>query len=325
MPRIVLCYPVESRHIAQIEAAAPDWEVIDAGQERIAAELLGADIFCGHPKVSVDWPAVVAAGRLKWIQSSAAGLDHLLVPSVVESDVVVTSASGVLADQVAEHALAMTLAWLRSLPRFQQAQHEREYIRRPTRDLHEKCVVIVGFGGVGMRIAEVFSAFRTHRIAVDLFPECREGLVEEVVHVDRLHDVLPQADVLILSAPLTPYSRGMIGAAELALLKPDCLFVNVGRGSLVVQSDLIAALQSSSLAGACLDVADPEPPEPDSPLWGMENVLLTPHVAGQSGRRIDQMTDFFCTNLRNYFSGAPLVNLVDKQLGFPRPVSTAEC
>src|SRR5262245_3210707 len=107
--RIVLCYPVESRHVAQIQAAAPDAEVVDAGQERVARELLEADLFCGHAKVSVDWDAVVAGGRLQWIQSSAAGLDHCLTPSVVASDILVTSASGVLADQVAEQSLALAL------------------------------------------------------------------------------------------------------------------------------------------------------------------------------------------------------------------------
>src|SRR5207253_170509 len=106
-PRIVLCYPVEARHVAQISGAAPGAQVIDAGQERVAAELLDADIFCGHPKVPVSWDEVGRRQRLRWIQSSAAGLDHVLVPTVVESDIVVTSASGVLANQVADHAIAL--------------------------------------------------------------------------------------------------------------------------------------------------------------------------------------------------------------------------
>ena len=116
-PRIVLCYPVEARHIERIAAAMPGADVVDAGQERIAEELLAADIFCGHAKVPVDWDAVVRQGRLRWIQSSAAGMDHCLVPSVVASDIAVTSASGVLADQVAEHTIALITAWCRGLPR----------------------------------------------------------------------------------------------------------------------------------------------------------------------------------------------------------------
>src|SRR5438094_6168497 len=116
--RIVLCYPIEPRHLEQIRAAAPGHEVIDAGQERIAAELPSADIFCGHAKVPVPWPEVVRGGRLKWIQSSAAGLDHCLVPEVIASNILVTSASGLFADQVAEQTLALLLGLLRGLPTF---------------------------------------------------------------------------------------------------------------------------------------------------------------------------------------------------------------
>ncbi len=132
--RIVLCYPVESQHIARIAAAAPKDEIVDAGQERIAEELFRADIFCGHAKVPVDWDGVIKQGRLRWIQSSAAGMDHCLVPSVIASDVVVTSASGVLANQVGEHTIALMMGWLRSLPVYFLAQQKKEFIRRPTRD-----------------------------------------------------------------------------------------------------------------------------------------------------------------------------------------------
>src|ERR1700733_1317883 len=116
--RIVLCYPVEPRHITQIQTAAPQAEICDAGQEHVAQELFNCDLFCAHPKVPVDWDGVVRQGRLKWIQSSAAGLDHLLVPSVVDSPIIVTSASGVLSDQVAEHTVALVTGLLRGLPTF---------------------------------------------------------------------------------------------------------------------------------------------------------------------------------------------------------------
>src|SRR5438874_6003209 len=133
--RIVLCFPIEPRHLQQIRATSPGHEVVDAGQERIATEILAADIFCGHAKVPVPWPEVVRRGRLKWIQSSAAGLDHCLTTDTVTSDIVVTSASGLFADPVAEQTLALTLGLLRALPTFFRAQQKREFIRRPTRDL----------------------------------------------------------------------------------------------------------------------------------------------------------------------------------------------
>ena len=124
--KIVLCYPVEPRHVEQIAAAMPEAEVVDAGQERIAEELYDADIYCGHAKVPVDWDAVVRQGRLQWIQSSAAGMDHCLTPPVVASEIPVSSASGVLADQVGEHTIALLTAWHRSLPTFFRAQQLKE-------------------------------------------------------------------------------------------------------------------------------------------------------------------------------------------------------
>jgi phosphoglycerate dehydrogenase-like enzyme len=315
--RIVLCYPVEPRHVEQISAAAPRAELVDAGQERIAQEILAADVFCGHAKVPLDWDRVARGGRLRWIQSSAAGLDHCLVPSVVASDITITSASGVLADQVSEHALALVLALTRSLPVFFRAQQAREFIRRPTRDLHRATVGIVGLGGVGRRLAEVLAPFQTRILATDMFPVDKPPHVESLWPAERLDDLLGEVEIVFLCAPLTARTRGMIDAGRLAKLRPGSLLINVARGPLVIEADLVEALKSGRLAGAGLDVTEQEPLPRASKLWDLPNAIITPHVGGQSQRRMDQMTDFFCANLRRYLAGQPLANLVDKQLGFP--------
>jgi D-3-phosphoglycerate dehydrogenase len=315
--RIVLCYPLENAHLAQIRAMAPHAEVVDAGQERIAEELLKADVFCGHAKVPVPWDETVRRGRLKWIQSSAAGMDHCLVPSVVASDILVTSASGVLADQVAEHTLALILALCRNLPTFLQAQKSREFVRRPTRDLHRSTVGIVGLGGVGRRLAEVLAPLRTRIIATDMFPIDKPPHVAELWPAERLDDVLRQSDIVVLCVPLNDQTRGMIDARKLALMKSNALLINVARGPLVVESDLVEAIQRGRIAGAGLDVTEVEPLPPSSKLWDLPTVVITPHVGGQSARRAQNMTDFFCENLRRYLAGEPLLNVVDKRLGFP--------
>ena len=317
--RIVLCYPVEPRHVAEIAAVAPAAELVDAGQERVAEELLRADIFCGHAKVPVPWDDVVARGRLRWIQSSAAGLDHCLVPSVVGSSIIVTSASGVLADQVAEHALGLAIACTRRLQLFLDQQARREFVRRPTRDLTGATVGIVGFGGVGRRLAAVLAPLRVRILATDWFPVRRPAGVEFLGPPSALPDVLAAADVLFLCAPLTEHTRGMIDAAALARMKPGAILVNVARGPLVDEAALAAALASGRLDAAALDVTPQEPPPPDSPLWTAPRLIITPHVGGQSGRRIDAMTEFFCDNLGRYLRGEALRNLVDKRLGFPEP------
>ncbi len=319
--RIVLCYPIEPRHLAQIQAAAPGHEVVDSRQERIATELLEADIFCGHAKVPVPWPEVVRRGRLKWIQSSAAGLDHCLTPETIASDIVVTSASGLFADQVAEQTLALLLGLLRGLPTFLWAQQQREFIRRPTRDLTGATVGIVGLGGNGTRLAEVLAAFRMRTIATDMFTDSRPPQVAELRHADQLDWLLAESDVVILCVPLNSQTQGMIAAPQLARMKPGAILINVARGPVVVERDLVAALQSGQLGGAGLDVTEVEPLPAESPLWDLPNVIITPHVGAQSAKRADDTTNLICENLRRYFSGRPLLNLVDKRLGYPTPAA----
>jgi len=316
--RIVLCYPVEEQHLRRIAAVVPGAEVVDAGQERIAAELSEADVYCGHAKVPVDWDAVVRRGRLQWIQSSAAGMDHCLVPSVIESDIEVCSASGVLSDQVAEHAIALMTGWCRGLPTFFRAQQKKEFIRRPTRDLTGSTVGIVGLGGVGRRLAELLAGLRTRVLATDVFPVDKPNHVDALWPADRLEEMLAEVDFLVLSLPLNEMTRGMIDSAALGKMKRGAVLVNVARGQLVVESDLAAALETGHLAGAVLDVTEQEPLPESSRLWDLPGVIITPHVGGQSARRIDNMTELFCRNLRRWQAGEPLINrLSDKKLGFP--------
>lgn len=316
--RIVLCYPVEPKHIRQIQAVMPDAEVIDAGQKGIAEALFTADIFCGHAKVPVDWDGVVRQGRLRWIQSSAAGMDHCLVPSVVASDIAVTSASGLLADQVAEHTIALVTAWCRSLPTFFRAQQVKDFTRQPTRDLHRSTVGIAGFGGVGRRLARLLSVFRTRILTTDMFPLDKPDYVERLWPAERLGDLLAESDIVVLSLPLNPMTRGILDAKTLAKMKRGSLLANMARGPLLVTGDLVEALRGGRLAGAVMDVTDPEPLPPENPLWDMPNVIITPHVGGQSATRQDDVTRLFCENLRRWQQGESLVNyLSDKNLGFP--------
>jgi phosphoglycerate dehydrogenase-like enzyme len=315
--RIVLCYPVERRHVDQFASVAPHAVFVDAGQERIADEILDADLFIGHAKVPVPWEAVVRQGRLRWIQSSAAGLDHCLTPEVIDSEIIVTSASGLFADQVAEQTLALLLGLLRGLPVFFRAAQQREFIRRPTRDLHHTTVGIVGFGGNGRRIAEVLAPFKTRIIATDRFPLDKPAHVDQLWPAERLDDLLAVSDIVILCVPLNEQTRGLIHGESFAKMKPGAFLINVARGQNVVEADLVEALESGRLAGAGLDVTEVEPLAESSRLWDLANVILTPHVGAQSARRVDDTTNFACENLRRYLSGDPLLNLVDKRLGFP--------
>ena len=179
-------------------------------------------------------------------------------------------------------------------------------------------MLIVGFGGNGRRIAEVLRPFQVRMVATDMFPIDRPDYVDQLLPPERLGELLPQTDILLLSAPLTPITRGMIDRSVLNQLPKGTVLINVARGQLMIEADVVEALQSGQLWGAGLDVTPEEPLPPSSKLWEQQNLIITPHVGGQSRRRIDQMTDFFCENLRRYQAGQPLANLVDKELGFPR-------
>src|SRR5262245_34841110 len=319
--RIVLCYPLEPRHLEQIRGAAPGHDIVDAGQERIAREILEADIFCGHAKVPMPWPEVVRGGRLKWIQSSAAGLDHCLTPETIASEIVVTSASGLFADAVAEQTLALLFGLLRGLHTFFQQQRRHEFVRRPTQDLHGATVGIVGLGGNGTRIAQVLRPLRTRILATDMFVDQKPDCVDALWPADQLDRLLAESDVVILCVPLTAQTQGMMAAPQLGRMKKGAILINVARGPIVVEQDLIDALKSDHLGGAGLDVTENEPLPVKSPLWDLPNVIITPHVGAQSHDRADNTTDLVCENLRRYFAGKPLINLVDKRLGYPTPAA----
>ena len=173
---------------------------------------------------------------------------------------------------------------LRGLPTFFRQQQQKEFVRRPTGDLHHACVGIVGFGGNGRRLAEVLSVFQTRILATDVFPEKQPACVESLWPAERLSDLLPQVDVLILCVPLNDQTHGMMDAAALASMKRGSVLINVARGPVVVEADLVQALESGHLAGAGLDVTEVEPLAANSRLWNQPQVIITPHVGAQSAQ-----------------------------------------
>ena len=220
--------------------------------------------------------------------------------------------------------MALLVGLVRRLPVFFHAQQAREYVRRPTDDLFGKTVAILGFGGNGQRIAQVLGPMVDRIVASDCFPEACQThvdskLVQRMFSDQQTEQMIEYADVVISTLPLSEANEHSFGEAQFAACKKGAYFVNVGRGSVVQQDALIRSLQSKHLGAAGLDVADPEPIEPSSPLWDMPNVIITPHVGAQSARRIPVTVNLFCENLNRYRSGQTPLNLVDKAIGFPRP------
>ena len=322
-PNIVLCYPVETRHLQRFTDTFPHARIINAGQERIAEEIFLADIFVGHAKVLVDWSRAVEQGRLKLIQSSAAGLDHCLVPAVIDSDIPVCSASGLFANQVGEQTLALLLGVLRGLPVFFRQTLAKDFVRRPTDDLHGKRIGIVGMGGNGRRLAQLLAPFQVTIRATDYYPVRKPPEVQELWDADRLLELARQSDILILCVPLNASTHRLISEEVIRAMPPGGYLINVARGQVVDEEALVRALKDGHLKAAGVDVTYEEPLPPASELWGLGNVIITPHVGAQAASRVDDSTELAIKNLLRYFRGESLLNIVDKKLGFPHPDAMA--
>ena len=254
------------------------------------------------------------APSLRWVQTHSAGADRPVFLELAQRGVAVTTASGANAAVVAHSAVAGLLALARRFPQLMAAQRERRWAplietAPAPRDLGGQTAVVVGWGPVGRKIEAMLSAADLKCIAVrrDGSPSA-DGV--ETVGYASLPSVLPRADWLVLACPLTPGTRGLVDAAALALLPAGAHLVNVARGEVVVEADLIAALRSAALAGAFLDVYQHEPLQPGSPLWTMDNVIATPHSAGHSDGHAPRVDAMFLSNLARWVRGEPLANRV---------------
>ncbi|HIC2914549.1 TPA: D-2-hydroxyacid dehydrogenase, partial [Burkholderia contaminans] len=252
--------------------------------------------------------ALRAAPNLRWVHAHSAGVDRPIFIEMRQRGVQVTSSSGANARTVAHTALAGLMALARRLPLLHEAQ--REHAWRPLlldaapRDLATQTAVIVGYGAIGQRLARLLDALEMTVIVVR-----REAQGESVIDFSMLDDVLPRADWLVLACPLTPQTTKLIDASRLARLPKQAHLVNVARGEVVVEADLIAALRNGALAGAYLDVFEHEPLSAASPLWDMPNVILTPHMAGQSDSQYAAVGRIWLDNLARWHRGEPLLNL----------------
>jgi phosphoglycerate dehydrogenase-like enzyme len=306
----------------RLRAEFPGLEVVHlAGYDGVEEELAEAEI-------AITWslrPAQFAAAKkLRWIHSPAAAVHVLLFPELVESDVIVTNAREVHGPVVAEHVIAQIFALAKQIPaavRLQQQKvwgQEAMWNARPRpREVAGATVVLVGLGSIGREIAKRASALGMRVIAVREHPE--KGSVPGVAEVlgpAQLDDALPQADFVVLATPITAETRNLINASRLARMKSDASLINVGRGPLVDEAALAVALRTHKIGGAALDVFEKEPLPESSPLWALENVLITPHTAAVTESLWERHHALIAENLRRYLTEQPLLAVVDKEKGY---------
>ncbi len=310
----------EEEHVAWIhEAAGDDTVVFPESDEALLAELADAEVFFGYHSPDV----FSVAANLKWMQTTSAGLDMMLTPEVREMGLQVTNASGLHAAPVVETAWALTLAVSRYLKHFGECQQKHAWDQFTPYDLNDRTAGVVGLGGIGRRYAKIASAFGMRVIAVDKHVQEKPAEVDELWTLEGLNDLCAEADVVMIACPATAETQGLIGAEQLALMKPTGIIVNIARGGIIDEPALIECLTEGRIAGAGLDVTKVEPLPEDDPLWDTPRLVITPHIAGWSNDRSRSVVRFFCENLTRYKAGEPLRNLVDQQRGYPVPDSGA--
>jgi phosphoglycerate dehydrogenase-like enzyme len=266
---------------------------------------------------------LASAPRLRWIHSPAAGIGSMLYPEMLARDIVLTNSRGMSADTIAEHVLAVTLALFRRLPLAIRSQDERRWAQDEmsappsNRMLRGARVLVVGFGAIGQAAAARMTALGARVVGVRrrATADAPPG-VEGIYTPEHLGRLLPTADVVVIAAPQTRETVRVIDAAAIARMKADAVLVNVSRGKLVDERALAAALAQRRIGGAALDVFEHEPLSPESPLWALPNVLITPHTSGFRPDHWDAATALFAENLRRFDRGEPLLNVVDKAAGY---------
>jgi phosphoglycerate dehydrogenase-like enzyme len=287
------------------------------GESGLAAALPGADVLFVwdflSDAVAGAWPA---AGGPGWVHIASAGVDRLLFPALVEGDTVVTNSRGVFDEPIAEYVLGLVLAFAKDLHTTFRLQAERRWRHRETERVTGARALVVGTGPIGRAIGRRLTAAGlavtgAGRTARDADPD-----LGTVVPIERLDEALAEAEYVVLAAPLTAQTRGMIDTAALDRMRPSARLINVGRGALVAEPDLVKALRDGRIAGAALDVFEDEPLPPSSPLWEMPNVVVSPHMSGDVVGWRDELVRLFTDNLGRFTTGRPLSNIVDKRLGY---------
>ena len=304
--------------VQDLQKITPKARIVPVTSSNVMQEIGDADAFVGNIK-----PAEVRAGKnLQWVQAMSAGVEGLLFMSggndLRDSKIVLTNNKIVQGPEIADHAMAMLLALSRQLPRYMAAGQQENWDsgRFGGIELNGKTAVVIGLGGIGMQIATRAWAFGMTVIGVDPEDKPFSPFVKKVVKPDQLDEVVPEADVVFISAPHTEKSHKMMGAAEFELMKPKSYFIAVSRGGIYDMGGLVKALDSKRLAGAGVDVVDPEPLPKGHPLWKFNNAIVTPHIAGRSDRDHDRMLNTLKENIERFVDGKPLLNVVDKQKGY---------
>lgn len=329
--KLLLHPAVDDARFAQICRAAPSVDAVNASSDGCAlAEIVTADAFFG--KITPE--LLARATRLSWVQAPTASLEHYLFPELVRHSCELTNMRGLFSDCIADHVLGFMICLARNFHRYFQRQQARRWepvggesartdfvtgpgvatpIDRAHLHLADCTVGIVGVGAIGSEVARRARALGMSVVGVDPVVRSVKGAISEVWQLESLPRLLGESDFVVIAAPHTPETYKLFRQPQFELMRPGAYLINVGRGVIVDLEDLTAALENGVIAGAGLDVFEIEPLPADHRLWQLDNVIITPHIAGTSPRIAERHLETFLENLRRFVAGQPLATVVDKQ------------
>lgn len=311
---ILVLNHLAERHFTTIRNAAANANIL-------TADLQSAHQFIADTDVLAVWGYMdirslyLNAPKLKWVHALTAGIEGTLFPELITSKTILTNSRGVYGITVSEHVLALMLAFSRGLNLLFRQQLDKKWQRVPNNEIHEKTLGIVGLGSIGREIAKKAKSLGMKVLATKRH-HSTELFVDQLYSPENLDDMLSMSDFVVTALPLLPETRELFTLDRFKAMKSSAWFINIARGDIVKEKDLIAALQQGLIKGAGLDVFAHEPLETESPLWDMSNVIITPHTAALSPQYLDRTIKLFADNLARYTQGNELINIIDKQKGY---------
>jgi phosphoglycerate dehydrogenase-like enzyme len=314
--KLIISQNLNELLLQKIKELVPDWTVITGRSPEIwRNHIADAEVIAGW---KADMSVSIDASEVKWIQTWSAGVNALPLENLEQMNVQITTANGVHAYPISETIFALMLALTRKVDTYiKQQQTKTWHHAHMKQEIHEKTIGIIGVGKIGKETAKIAKAFGMTVLGMRHSNKSEE-FVDEMFTQKQLNDLLPRCDYIVVTLPLTQETRYMFGKKEFMLMKRSAFFINIGRGNLVIQNDLVQALMDKEIAGAGLDVFETEPLPENSPLWELENVIITPHTSGNT-EFYDQrlIHDIFMPNLKNYLNGKkPSTNLLDYKKGY---------
>jgi D-2-hydroxyacid dehydrogenase (NADP+) len=311
---ILIINNLAARHMEVIKNVAPNCNVITCKLEQAAEYIADVDILLPWGSMDIR-PLYLAAPKLKWIHSLSAGVENLIFPEMISASTILTNSKGIHGIPVSEHVFAIMLAFTRGLNLFIRQQTEHLWNRIPVDEIHGKTLGIVGLGSIGREIAKKAKGMGMQVVASKQ-TMTTELFVDELFPPTQLHELLSLSDFIVIALPLTDGTKSLFKLEELSAMKPSAYLINIARGSIIHHDDLVTALQEGLIKGAGLDVFEHEPLPEVSPLWGMPNVIITPHVAALSPNYLDRAIKLFSDNLSKFLQSKEMANVIDKKKGY---------